>query len=117
MRRALHLATTLESFPGVRTFTVGKDDVTSIEAADAGAYDVHIGPKLVRVPAHKVDHYEQDPRPGYEREQANRVKTLPSYVRDFHDGAFGCVHCPSKFFESVHAVQVHFGIQHGDQRT
>jgi hypothetical protein len=111
VRRALHLTSPIDSFPGVRVFVVGELDVTAIEQAESGAYDVHVGPKLVRVPAHRIDHYEQDPRPGYGRERPD----FPSYAVPQKDGTFDCGEC-GRNFHHVHGLKVHFGINHGDQR-
>lgn len=117
-RKTLHLLSGVDSLPGRRCFTVGEDDCTRIEArpTGAGGYEIHVGPRLLVIPEHKVDHLEQEPRPGYDQEQANAGRALPSYVQDVGDGTYGCKTCGRINFKTVHAVKVHFGTQHGGDR-
>jgi hypothetical protein len=114
IRQELHLLTNTS---GKRVFVAGEDGCTHIEHLPGGAgYEVHQGPKLIKVPEHRVEHFEQDPRPGYELEQANQAKGLPSFVKDVGDGSFGCQRCGRLGFKSVHSVKVHFGKEHSGDR-
>lgn len=114
IRRELHL---LAPMAGNRIFVVGTDGCTHIEHLPGGAgYEVHIGPKQLRVPEHRVEHYEQSPRPGYEQEQRDASRDLPSYVTPMGDGSYGCSACGRLAFRSVHAVKVHHGKEHGGER-
>jgi hypothetical protein len=114
IRQELHLLTPMS---GTRIFVAGEDGCTRIDHLPGGAgYEVHQGAKLIKVPEHRVEHFEQDPRPGYELEQANAASELPSFVKETGDGSFGCATCGRKGFRSVHAVKVHFGREHGGER-
>jgi hypothetical protein len=113
IRQELHLLTSLG---GARVFVAGEDGCTRIDHLPGGAgYEVHQGSKLLKVPEHRVEHFEQDPRPGYELEQANAANALPKFVAELPDGTFGCRTCNKIGFRTVHAVKVHFGREHGGE--
>jgi hypothetical protein len=113
IRRALHLVTNVE---GKAMFVVGEDDCQAISALPGGAgYEVTLGAKLLRIPEHRVAHFEQVPRPGYEQGQRDAKRELPSFAIDNGDGSFTCKECGASA-RSVHALKTHYGRAHGDQR-
>lgn len=127
VRRTLYLETAVAGLPcviaagidGVSliTVTVGEGEVTGIEPGKApGSYDVHVGSRLINVPAHKVDHFEQDPRPGFVQAERDAARGfLPSFAVPLNDGTFDCKACGYNA-RTVHALKIHNGRAHGDER-
>lgn len=114
IRKELHLMSPMGK---ERVFVAGEDGCTHIDHLPGGAgYEVHKGSKLLKVPEHRVEHFEQDPRPGYDLEQANAANPLPSFVAEVSDGTYGCRTCSRIGFKTVHAVKAHFGKAHGGER-
>lgn len=113
VRQALHLLTPMG---GTRIFVAGEDGCTRIEHLPGGAgYEVYAGSKMLKVPEHRVDHFEQDPRPGYEQELANASRPMPDFAEPNGDGTYKCLEC-GKSSPSLHALKVHHGRAHGEQR-
>lgn len=126
IRRTLYLETAVAGLPCVQvlapdgttvtTVTVGEGGVSGIEQARDGSYDVHIGSRLVNVPAHKIDHFEQDPRPGYVQAERDAARGfLPSFAVPKNDGTFDCKACGYNA-RTVHALKIHNGRAHGEER-
>lgn len=112
MRRVLTLKSPLRN----ETRWVQGENCDAVEHVDGG-YEIHVGSAMLRVEGDKVDHFEQDPRPGYAHEQANRATDLPSFAKQEPDGSFTCTEprC-GKNVKKLHALRVHHGTVHGGER-
>ena len=111
VRRELRL---LHPVDGERTYIVG-ENCDAIEKNGNG-YNVHKGAALIHIGEHRVDHYFQDPRPGYGQEQRDAAESaLPSYAEQLDDGAFYCKACGTEK-KTLHALKTHYGIAHGGER-
>jgi hypothetical protein len=98
---------------GSTVYTVG-ENCDAINPMPGGGYEVVKGSEVRHVPATRVDHYFQDPRPGYEQEQRDAGKDLPSYAEALADGTFLCRDC-NHTAKTVHALKVHHGKRHPAQ--
>lgn len=100
---------------GETMFHMGGDapNCDAITRLPSGGYEIQRGREQFIVEAGRVDHYWQDPRPGYEQEQRDAARDLPSFAEALEDGTFLCRTC-NHVAKSVHALKVHHGRQHHD---
>lgn len=98
---------------GAHVFTTGGPDANceSITPRPDGGYEIVRGSQLRIVSSTRVDHYFQDPRPGYDQEQIDKERELPSYAEALPDSTFLCRTC-NHVAKSIHALKVHHGKRH-----
>lgn len=110
VRKELHLVTPVH---GERVYVVGQN-CDAIEKNGAG-YIIHKGSAMFDVGHGKVDHYFQDPRPGYANELAAKAeKEAPSFGKKLDDGSWQCM-CGHEA-KTLHSLKVHYGKAHSGDR-
>lgn len=118
--KRLHL---LHTFDGEHDYVVGVN-CTAIEERPNGAFVLVRGNRRDTLPAHRVDHYTDEPRPGLTPERTPKPERnglspppepgkLPKGVRESGDAArpWGCVAC-NLTSSTVHGVKVHYSKTH-----